>query len=85
MEVVLSLMMLLSVSGNRGIFYSIYYSALLVITQLSGYFVAKISFKFSWQISYMNLVIICFGTALICIVFQQNQRFMRKVPSIYID
>lgn len=85
MEVVLPLMMLLSVGGNRGIFYSIYYSALLVITQLSGYFVAKVSFIFSWQISYMNLAIMCFGAALICIVFQHNQRFMRKVPFIYID
>lgn len=85
MEVVLPLMMLLSTGGNRGIFYSIYYSSLLVITQLSGYYVAKISHLYNWQISYMYIAMICFVGAMVCIIFQHNQRFMRKVPFIYID
>lgn len=85
MEVVLPLMMLLSVGGNRGIFYSVYYSVLLVFTQLSGYYIAKISDLFNWHIGYIRYAMMCFFAALICIVFQHNKRFMRKVPFIYID
>lgn len=85
MEVVLPLMMLLSVGGNRGIFYSFYYGVLLVFSQLSGYYIAKISQLLNWQIGYLHLASMCLLTALVCIIFQHNQRFMRKVPFIYID
>lgn len=85
MEVVLPLMMLLSVGGNRGIFYSVYYSVLLIVTQLSGYYMAKLSYLYNWQIGYMRFAMMCFFAALVCVVFQHNKRFMRKVPFIYID
>ena len=85
MEVVLPLMFILSKDGNRGRFYSIFYTAVLIVTQLAGYYITKISYYANWQFGYLFYAAICLGAALVCIVFQHNQRFMRKVPLYYID
>ena len=85
MEVVLPLMFILSKDGNRGRFYSIFYTAVLLVTQVSAYYITKISYYANWQFGYLVYASICLVAALICLVFQHNQRFMRKVPLFYID
>lgn len=85
MEVLLPLMFLLSKGGNRGLFYSIFYSGVLMVTQLSGYHIAKVSYYLNWQFGYLQYAAMCLITALICVIFQHNQRFMKKVPLYYID
>lgn len=85
MEVVLPLMFILSKDGNRGRFYSIFYTAVLIFTQVIGYYVTKISYYANWQYAYLFYAAVCLVAALVCIVFQHNQRFMRKVPLYYID
>ncbi|MGG5506839.1 MULTISPECIES: MFS transporter [unclassified Myroides] len=85
MEVVLPLMFLLSKDGNRGRFYSIFYIAVLIVTQIAGYYITKISYYANWQFGYLIYASICLVAAMICIVFQHNQRFMRKVPLYYVD
>ncbi|MBB1140079.1 MFS transporter [Myroides sp. WP-1] len=85
MEVVLPLMFILSKDGNRGRFYSIFYTVVLIVTQVAGYYITKISYYANWQFGYLVYASICLVAALICIVFQHNQRFMRKVPLYYID
>lgn len=85
MEVILPIMFILAKDGNRGRFYSIFYTAVLIVTQVSGYYITKISYYANWQFSYLFYASICLIGAMICLVFQHNQRFMRKVPLYYID
>lgn len=85
MEVVLPLMFILSKDGNRGRFYSIFYTAVLIVTQIAGYYITKVSYYANWQFGYLFYAALCLVTAMVCIVFQHNQRFMRKVPLYYID
>lgn len=85
MEVLLPLMFILAKDGNRGRFYSIFYTAVLIVTQASGYYITKISYYANWQFGYLFYASICLVGAMLCLVFQHNQRFMRKVPLYYID
>lgn len=85
MEVILPLMFILSADGNRGRFYAVFYTVVLGITQVSSYYVASLSMEYSWQYAYLLIAAVCLATALICVVFQHNQRFMKKVPLHYID
>ncbi len=85
MEVLLPLMVILSKGGNRGLFYSIFYTAVLIVTQLSAYYITKISYNLNWQFGYLQYAAICLITALVCVIFQHNKRFMKKVPLYYID
>lgn len=85
MEVLLPLMFILAKDGNRGRFYSFFYTAVLIVTQVSGYYMTQISYYANWQFGYLFYASICLIGALVCLVFQHNQRFMRRVPLYYID
>ncbi|MFZ4861511.1 hypothetical protein ACL9RF_04945 [Sphingobacterium sp. Mn56C] len=85
MEVLLPLMAILSADGNRGRFYSIFYIAVLIVTQVSGFHIAWLSYHYNWQLAYILLAALCLATALGCIVFQHNDRFMKKIPLHYVD
>lgn len=84
-EMLLVLMFLLSKDGNRGRFYSVFYPYALIASQLSSYWITDISYHLNWQISYMYAAAFCLVLALLSIVFQHNQRFVRKLPLYYVD
>lgn len=85
MEIILPLMFILSADGNRGRFYSVFYTGVLGISQVAAYYVTSLSLEYSWQYAYLLIAAICLATALVCVVFQHNLRFMKKVPLHYID
>ncbi len=85
MEVILPLFAILSADGNRGRFYTVFYTSVLIMTQISGYHVTEISHHFNWQYAYLYIAAICLGSALICVIFQHNLRFMKKIPLYYVD
>ncbi len=84
-EMLLVLMFLLSKDGNRGRFYSIFYPYALIASQLSSYWITDISYRLNWQISYMYIAAFCLFLAMLSIIFQHNQRFVRKLPLYYVD
>lgn len=85
MEILLPLMAILSSDGNRGRFYSIFYTSVLIMSQVSGYYITSLSYHYNWQHAYLVIAAICLATALLCLSFLHNLRFMRKVPLYYID
>ena len=85
MEIILPLMVILGGDGNRGRFYVIFYTAVLIIAQLSGYYATSLSYYYNWQHAYLLITAVCLASALLCIVFMHNLRFMRKIPLFYID
>ncbi len=84
-EMLLVLMFILSPDGNRGRFYSIFYPYALIASQFTSYLMTDLSYELNWQISYMYMAAACLFLALISIIFQHNQRFVRKLPLYYVD
>ncbi len=84
-EMLLVLMFILSPDGNRGRFYSVFYPYALVASQLASYWITDISYHLNWQISYMYIAGFCLILAMLSIIFQHNQRFVRKLPLYYVD
>ena len=85
MEILLPLMVILSKDGNRGRFYSVFYASVLIMTQVTGYYVTWLSYHYNWQYAYIVLAALCLIMAMLCVVFQHDLRFMKKVPLHYID
>ncbi len=85
MEVLLPMMMVISPNRDRVRFYSIFYPMVLGITQTSGYYLTLISYDYNWRISYAVLAAVALLAAMVCIVFQHNRRFAKKVPLYYVE
>ncbi|MCW3162601.1 MFS transporter [Chryseobacterium oryctis] len=81
-ELFLPLMMMI---GNRGMFYGAFYTFVLVISQISGYYAVEISIKYNWQHFYIIMAIGCFALALLHWVVMHDKYFALKVPLHYID
>lgn len=81
-ELFLPLMMLMS---NRGIYYSVFYTFVLVVNQVSSYYAVEISILYNWQQFFIIASIECLIMALICWVFMHDKYFAMKVPLHYID
>lgn len=84
-EFLLPVMFILSPTGDRGRFYSIFYPISIVTGQVSAYYFTVIASKLQWQNTYYFMAIILLSLALISIVFQHNQRGQRKAPLHYFD
>ncbi|WP_010250335.1 MFS transporter [Myroides injenensis] len=85
MEIILPLMFLLSKDGNRGRFYSFFYTAILITTQIATYYMTQMSYYYNWQYGYFFFAALSLITAGVCVIFQHNLRFMKKVPLYYVD
>ncbi len=71
--------------GNRGMFYGVFYGFVLVINQLAGYWAVEVSVLYNWQQFFIVVSVLCFVMALLQWIFMHNQYFALKVPLHYID
>ncbi|MCL8537525.1 MFS transporter [Chryseobacterium gallinarum] len=81
-ELFLPLMVMI---GNRGMFYGVFYTFVLVMNQVAAYYAAKFSLLYNWQQFYILASVLCFMLALIHWIFMHNKYFALKVPLHYID
>ncbi|OCK52584.1 transporter [Chryseobacterium sp. CBo1] len=81
-ELFLPLMMMI---GDRGVFYGVFYTAVLTLTQFSSYYAVKVSIIYNWQQFFIIIAILCFIMALLCWVLMHDKYFSLKVPLHYID
>ncbi|RKS03002.1 MULTISPECIES: MFS transporter [unclassified Flavobacterium] len=84
-EMMLPVMFILSPTGERGRFYSIFYPITIGIGQLSSYLMADLIFNSSWQAPYFYMSIMMLVIASLSLIFQHNQRFGFKKPLYQID
>lgn len=71
--------------GNRGMFYGVFYSFILVMNQIAAYYAVEVSILYNWQQFFIIISILCFVLALLQWIFMHNQYFALKVPLHYID
>lgn len=71
--------------GNRGVFYGVFYSFILIMNQIAGYYAVEVSVLYNWQQFFVLISILCFGLAILQWIFMHDQYFALKVPLHYID
>lgn len=81
-ELFLPLMVMI---GNRGMFYGLFYTFVLVMNQVAAYYAADFALLYNWQQFYIFTAVLCFMLALIHWIFMHNKYFALKVPLHYID
>ena len=81
-EFMLPLMMMVP---SRGAFYSILYGFVLVLSQVTNYYVVEYSILYNWEYFYILSAVVLLIMAAITWVFMHNQRFALKMPLYYID
>ncbi|WP_413533542.1 hypothetical protein [Empedobacter brevis] len=84
-EMVLPLMFVVSPTGDRGKFYSVFYPLSIVSGQLFAYYFASIVFDGNWQTPYFTMSAIMLTIAMLSLIFQHNKRFCFKMPLYQID
>ena len=84
-EVIIPLMFIISPTGERGKFYSIFYPFVIVLSQLGGMTTSTAALGLGWQLVHMYTSAVLLVLALVCIVIMHNQRFSRKMPLYQID
>jgi len=76
---------LMVIMGGKGIFYGVFYTFVLTLTQISSYYAVEISMLYNWQQFFIIASLQCFVMALVCWIFMHNKYFALKVPLHYID
>ena len=84
-EIVLPVMFILSPTGEKRRFYSLFYPIVLILGQLGGYWASYFALPLGWQMLHFYSAATLLLTALICVIFMHNQRFSRKLPLYRID
>lgn len=85
LDVVMIVMVIISPSGERGMFYSIFYPLSISSGQISTFITAKIAYNLQWQSVYIIMAIILLVLVLLAVIFMHNLRFSKKVPLYYFD
>lgn len=85
MEMILPVMFILSPTGERGRFYSMFYPLILGFSQWSALYMARIVNEAGWESPYLLMSAVLLVVALISQIFQHNQRFGFKMPLYQID
>ena len=78
MEFILPLMFILSPDGKRGKFYAIFYPFSIATGNIAGYYLAELAYHTTWQYVHLLTAGVCLLMILIVVIFQHNQRFVRK-------
>lgn len=81
-ELFLPLMMML---GNRGVFYGVFYTFVLLLNQITAYYAVEISILYNYQQFFILAAVLCFVLAILCWVLMHDKYFALKVPLHYID
>jgi MFS transporter, DHA2 family, multidrug resistance protein len=76
---------LMAMMGGRGIFYGVFYTFILVITQVTNYYAVEFSMIYNWRQFLIFVAILCFIVAIICWIVMHDKYFALKVPLHYID
>lgn len=85
MQTLLIIMFLISKDGNRGRFYSVFYPYAIIASQITSYWVTVLSYHYNWQTAYLYISAACLLMAMVSILFQHNQRYVKKIPLHYVD
>lgn len=85
MEMILPIMFILSPTGERGRFYSIFYPAILGFGQWSSYYMSTLVIEAGWESPFYLMSAIMLIVALLSQIFQHNQRFGFKMPLYQLD
>ncbi len=85
LEIVIVVMFILSPTGDRRKFYSIFYPIAIGSSSIMFKYVSELIFDQGIQSAYMLFACIMFGLAALSIIFQHNQRFSFKLPLYQID
>lgn len=84
-EFILPVMYIISPTGDRPRFYSIFYPMAIIVPQIAGYFMTRIGFDTYWQNTNYVMAIVMLVLAGLALIFMHHKRFDRKVPLYYID
>ncbi len=84
-EVILPVQFILSSSGHKMRFYTVFYPIAIISGQLSGFSASLFSLTRSWQAPHFYAAGILLLAALVCLIFMHNQRFAKKMPLYYVD
>ncbi|WP_051285414.1 hypothetical protein [Aequorivita capsosiphonis] len=84
-ELILPVMFIISPTGERPKFYSIFYPLAIIIPQVAGYLMTRIGFFTSWESANFIMAIIMLFCAALALIFMHHKRFDKKVPLYYID
>lgn len=76
---------LMAMMGGRGVFYGVFYTFILVITQVANYYATDFSIEYNWRQFLIFVSILCFVVAMICWMVMHDKYFALKVPLHYID
>ncbi|MBC8986206.1 hypothetical protein H9X96_10515 [Pedobacter sp. N36a] len=85
MEVILPIMFIISPSGDRPKFYSVFYPLSIALAQVASYFATKLSFEYSWHAVYYYTIAILLCCLLLVLIFGHNFRGSKKVPFYQVD
>lgn len=85
MEVVLPIMFILSPTGDRPKFYSVFYPLSIALAQVFSYYATKLSFEYNWHYVYFFTIAILLGCLLLVLIFGHNYRGSKKVPFYQVD
>ncbi len=85
LEIIIVVMFILSPTGDRAKFYSIFYPIAIGSSTLMYYFLSKLIFDYGITNAYYLIAAIMLGVAALSIIFQHNKRFGFKMPLYQID
>ncbi len=85
LEIIIVVMFILSPTGDRSRFYSIFYPIAIGSSTIMYYFLSKLIFNYGITNAYYLIAAIMLGLAALSIIFQHNKRFSFKMPLYQID
>lgn len=85
MEVILPIMFIISPTGDRPKFYSVFYPLSIALAQVASYYATKLSFEHSWHTVYYYTMAILLFCLLLVLIFGHHYRGAKKVPFYQVD
>lgn len=85
MEVILPIMFIISPTGDRPKFYSVFYPLSIALAQIASYYATKLSLEYSWHAVYYYTIAILLFCLLLVLIFGHNYRGSKKVPFYQVD
>jgi DHA2 family multidrug resistance protein len=73
-ELITPLMILIAPTGDRGVFYSVFYPISIGVGQLAAYYTAKLAYEYNWHYSYVVMAGVLLGCGLLVVIFMHNKR-----------
>lgn len=84
-ELILPIVYILSPTGDRGKFYSVFYAASIGLSSLSGAFASSLSYNASWQYVYAFAIPFLLFCTLLVLIFSHNSYADKPMPLYQFD